>query len=349
MIKSGKFCGYLFMGWVALAVAVQAERLEPVLRARDVSGTVTVRRPGASAFEPIEEGRTYPYGSRFRTAAESSVRLAMSDNSAVRVLASTEIAFNESSSDARVKSVQLATGEIEAALGPDFVTAGNQLNVIAPDVITQAKGTLFRVASRFEQDLNIVIVRVLEGVVRILGENFEVAELSADQWVSLLSPQDASFVRLKNMRGNYEVTVMDEGLSAKQLPTEEGSVLKVWQRIVPDTGERVVTAVFSDPDGNEVETVSAIFRAGEASSFLADLADDGDDFPWDEFEDRPTAERRERAPRREGDNPMPPDEFIDELVERTLEDLLPGFGRVPAPPAPPAPPVRPTPTPRGRQ
>lgn len=352
MFTSRKFIVCFLVGCIAAAGAVQAERLEPVLRARDLTGTVTVQRAGADRFVPVEDGRTYPYGSRFRASAESSVRLAMSESSSVRVLANTEMVFTEGSRNANIKTVQLVRGEVEAYLGQNFQDAGNVLNVVAGSTVTQALGTRYRVASRYEQDLQIVVIRVLAGLVRVIGENFEVAELGTDDWLSLLSPPDESFLRLKNMRGQFDITVKDEDLSSKQLPTEEGSVLKIWQRIVPETGERVINAVFSDPDGREIENISLIYGPGEFADFLADVRDEDDEFPWDQ-DDRPVA-RPERPDPREKRNPMPPDDFMDELVDRTLEDLAPGFGTEPPPPPPPAPepprpPVRPTPTPRGRQ
>lgn len=347
MLGKTRFAGYLMVGFVGLALTAEAVRLEPALRARDVSGSVAVQRPGRSEFEPVEEGIAYAYGSRFRSAAESAVTLAMGEGNAVRVLAGTEIVFTEGSQNANVKTVRLLSGEVEATLSQDFAASGAVLNIEAANAVTQAIGTRYRVASRYEQDLQIVIVRVLAGVVRVLGENFEVAELGADQWLSLLSPPDASFLRLKSMRGEFEVTIKDEDKGDRRLAAEEGSVLKIWQRIVPETGERVITAVFSDPEGLMLEQVTVTYGPDEFADFVADIRDSDDEFPWDQL-DRPARTRDEDD---DGDNPMPPDAFMDELVQRSLEGLAPGAGRTPRlpRPQPPRPPQRPTPTPVGNQ
>jgi len=354
MFGKRKCTAYVLMGLVAVTVTVQADRLEPVLRARDVSGTVTVQRADHTSFEPIEEGFAYAYGSRFVAAAESSVTLEMAAGHTVRVLANTEIVFTEGSENPRIKTVRLIRGEVEASLGQKFHQGGHVLQIEAANALTQAVGTRYRVASRYEQDLQIVIIRVLAGVVRVLGENFEVAELQADQWLSLLSPPDESFLRLKNMRGAFDITVKDEEKENRRLPTEEGSVLKIWQRVVTETGERVVTAVFSDPDGQMVETVSVTFGPGEFADFWADVQRADEAFPRDSSDAPPRPRRVPRDPYPEGDNPMPPDDFMDELVERAVEDLSPGFGKTeaapaPPPPPPPRPPQRPTPTPVGNQ
>ena len=354
MLKSKRLGGCLLVACMAAAVSARAERLEPVLRAGDLTGTVTVRRAGDDSFKPVEEGRTYPYGSRFRTAAESGVLLAMSEASSVRIMANAEILFTESSRDASAKTVQVVSGEVEASLSRNFREGGNTLHVVAADVVTQAIGTRYRVASRMDKDLQIVIIRALSGIVRVMSENFEIAELKTDQWVSLLSPPDKSFMRLRNEQGEFDVQITNHDKSIRQLSTEEGSVLKIWQRIVPETGERIVHAVFTDPEGMEVANVSVTFAPGEYAGFLADVRDADDEFPWERLEDDPERTRRRRRERREPrdrDNPMPPDDVMHEYVQRTLEDLAPGAGKRPAstPTQPPPPRPRPSPTPVGRR
>ena len=337
-------------GMLAFATTLHAERLEPALMARDLVGTVTVQRPQRSEFNPVESGVAYPYGSRFRTQAESAVTLAMSDMSSVRVLAASDIVVLESTHAPQIKTVRVLDGEIEANLSAGFHSGGNILNVEAGNAVVQAKGTRFRVASRYDQDLRIVVVRVFAGLVQLLGENFQIAELGQDDWVSLLSPDDESFLRIKNMRGLFDVTIKEEDHTDRNINTEEGTVLKIWQRIVPESGERIVTSVLTDPEGEMIETITVVFQAGEFADFLSGVREDRD--PWDLVDPDTRRRRREDREPPTGDNPMPPDSFLDELVQRSIENENPGAGRRPAPPSPPRPqpprpPVRPTPTPVG--
>jgi hypothetical protein len=251
--------------------------------------------------------------------------------------------FKEGMRNRNEKTVHVLTGEVEADLDPKFGEGGNVLNIQAGKSIAQAVGTNYRVAVRDEQNLKIVVIRVLAGVVRVLGENFQIAELQEDEWVSLLSPPDDSFMRLKTLRGDFEVTVKDQDKSDRSVPTEKDSVVKIWQRIVPGTGERVISAVFSDPEGELVETITVTFDPNDYADFVQALMDDDGALPWEgiEDDDRPGGTVQAGA---DGDNPIPPDDFLDELVDRIIADLNAGVGSgiiiiIP--------PTTPTPTPVG--
>ncbi|MFU8780782.1 MAG: FecR domain-containing protein [Kiritimatiellia bacterium] len=345
MLHDRKFAGCLLVGLLTAAVCLGEEQLHPVLRARDVVGSVTVQRAGTRRYQPVEADVTYAYGSTFRTEADSSVRLEMSSESAVLILPATEIVFAESTQDARIKRVRLMRGEVEANLSAEFGESGYTLNIESANSVAQARGTRYRVATRFEEGFHTVVIRVLAGLVRVLGENFEVAEMGADEWLSLVGPPDNSFLRLHVMRGAFDLTVKDAEKENQNVGLQEGGVAKIWQQIVPETGERVVSVHFINPAGEEYDSVSVTFAAGEVADFLASIRDGGDDAAWGPaVEDRP-ARRREVA---DGENPIPPDVFLDELVDRLLEGLMPLAGRSPAI-AVPRPPVRPTPTPVGNR
>jgi hypothetical protein len=228
--------GFALAMIMVCSVAQGKRAAEPALRAQELVGNVMVQRPGGSDFEPIEEGMTYAYGSRFRTGVDSSVTLVLSFRNTVRVMAGSDILFSEGRQDRALKIVRVESGEVEAKLESSFRDGGNILQIEAGNTVTQLVGTHCRVGSRTEQDLRIVIVRVLSGIVRTLGENFDIKELKTDQWVSIMSPQDESFLNVKNLRGNFVVTIKDEDKSDLSLPTEEGSIVKIWQRVVSDTG-----------------------------------------------------------------------------------------------------------------
>lgn len=352
-VKHWTICMVAF-AMMALSAAAQNAILPPVFRITDMMGECMVKTPTANSFEPAELMRTYPYGTAIRTGVRSSVVLTISEGNTIRLLANTDIVFNESATDSRIKNVKLNDGEVEADLEANFHQNGNALNVETATAICGAVGTRFRVASRREQDLRVVVVRVLAGIVRVYGENFQIAELGAEEWVSLLAPPDQSFLRLKNLQGNYDVTVKDEDGNDKQIPTEPESVLKIWQRTVPETGERVVTLTFNDPMGQMVESITVTFAPGEFAEFARRVQ--GEDDPWAILEDDRAGQMdrdRDEDPG-ERDNPEPPDEDLIIFIDRQIDEENIEINRnIPEPPTPstptPTPPSTPSPTPVGRR
>jgi len=329
MIRTG-LC-FVLATVVATTVTAQ-QNLDPVFQVSGVNGDCKISLPGQDDFRPVEEFKTYPYGSRIITANRSSLVMAISEGNVVRVLANADLVFNEDPSNTRIKNVRLNDGEVEVELRTNFHENGNALNVETATATCGAVGTHFRVASRLEQDLRIVIFRVIRGLIRVYGENFEVPEMKADDWLSLLSPSDRSFLRLKNMKGAFDIRIKDENMNDRNMPTREGFVLKIWQQVVPETGERVVTAVLTSPAGELIETVSVTFGPeGERK--------DGEpgDIGWNED---PAKTRKQRRQERGGENPQPPEDFMDELIRNVMDNVNVEFFRAP---------LRPTPTPVGRR
>lgn len=312
----------------ALATMASAQDiLDPAFRVIRVTGDCQVGIPGQDGLQPAEESKAYPYGSTIRTGARSSLVAVLSEGNVVRILANADLVMDESSSDSKVKNVRLTEGEVEVELNSAFHKGGNKLNVETATAICGAVGTHFRVASRLEQDLRIVIIRVIEGIVNAYGDNFEVLTLDANDWLSLLSPGDRSFLRLSNMKGEFDIRIKDQDMNDKDIPTKEGNVLKIWQRLVPETNERVITAQITSPDGTIIEEVVVTIGGEQAPD--PDRAG-----PWTD-DKIPTGE--------ETGNPLPPEDFIKDLIDRLLNEENVEFIIETRPPA------APTPTPAGKR
>ncbi len=322
---------------MTLAMGVIAQQnLDPVFLITGVNGDCQISLPGQTEFVAVEESKAYPYGSRILTASRSSLIINISAGNVVRVLANADVIMDENTSNPKVKNVRLNESEVEVELNRHFHEGGNALNVETATAICGAVGTHFRVASRLEQDLRIIIFRVISGIISVYGDNFEVIKMKADNWLSLLSPADRSFLRLKNEKGEFGINVKTEDGPDRTLSTKEGHVLQIWQRVIPETGERVITLVLTSPDGEMLENITITFAEGDKSPF-------GVDGPvgWDEEDDQDQPDRPDRGER---DNPVPSDDFLDELIAEVLDDVNVEF--LPDPPKPPQPP---TPTPVGRR
>lgn len=317
--------------------ATAQQNLDPVFQITSVNGNCRISLPGEATFAEAEENRAYPYGSRIQTGPRSSLLMRISDGNTVRVLANADVVFNEDTSNSKIKNVQLHSGEVEVQLNRDFHDGGNQLNVETATAICGAIGTHFRVASRMEQDLRVVVIRVLRGKLHVYGENFEVGEMGENQWLSLLSPPDRSFMRMKSMKGNFSINVKEADMSNREIPLNEGMVVNLWQLDVPESNQRIITVAINAANGEQLDTFTIIFEEGEVP-FFGEPGAAG----WREA---PTSRRRPAWRREAGDNPLPPDDFIDELIDRVIDDVNVDFRPAPGP----RPPRPPSPTPVGRR
>ena len=274
----------VFSTVIAMTTATFAD-FEPLFQAIDITGDCSLQRPTEDSFSPAEDSKAYPYGTKIITGESSSLTILFSEGNFCRILADANVNVDEDKKNAKLKIIRINSGEVEIELKEDFHKNGFGLNVETATATCSAIGCKFRVASKAEDDLQVIIVRVVEGMVRVFGENFEVATLDANDWISLLSPSDRSFLRMKTMKGKFDVTIKDADMNDKKILTEEGVVLKIWQRLVPETAQRVVTVVLTAPDGTLIETFTVTYGKDEKPPF--DGVTDDEDDPADTTDDDP--------------------------------------------------------------
>lgn len=248
---------------------------EPLFKVTKITGNCSLQRPTEKAFSPAKTSKAYPYGTKIKTGKGASLVISFSKGNICRILANANVSVDEDSQNKKLKVIRINTGEIEVNLLEDFHKNGDQLNVETATATCTAIGCKFRVASKTEDALQVVIVRVIEGAVRVFGENFDAKKLGDSDWLSLLSPSDRSFLRLKTMKGKFDITIKDKDMQDKAIPTVEGTVLKIWQRYVPESKQRVVTVVLTDPDGTLVETHTVTYDAGVPSPFNGNVGGQG--------------------------------------------------------------------------
>jgi len=246
---------------VATLTATAFADFEPLFQVIDITGDCSLQRPQEDSSSPAESNKAYPYGTKIITGKRSALTISFSEGNICRILANANVSVDEDKSNAKLKIIRINKGEVEVELQEDFHKNGDELNVETATATCSAIGCKFRVASKAEEDLQVVVIRVIEGMIRVFGENFSAATLDENDWLSLLSPADRSFLRLKTMKGEFDVAIKDEEMQDKTIPTTEGTVLKIWQRFVPETGQRVVTVVLTAPDGTLIETFTVTYNA----------------------------------------------------------------------------------------
>jgi len=280
----------VFSTVIALTTATFAD-FEPLFQVIDITGDCSLQRPTEDSFSPAEDLKAYPYGTKIITGEQSSLTISFSQGNLCRILADANVNIDEDKKDSKLKIIRLNSGEVEIELKEDFHKNGYGLNVETATATCSAIGCKFRVASKAEEDLQVIIIRVIEGMIRVFGENFDAATLDENDWISLLSPSDRSFLRLKTMKGEFDVTIKAEDMQDKAIPTEEGTVLKIWQRFVPETGQRVVTVVLTAPDGTLIETFTVTYGEGQNPPFEGGQEKGTGDKPADEPQPRDDGEK----------------------------------------------------------
>jgi len=315
---------FILCSVTAMVGSVAQAGFEPLFQVAEISGDCRLQRPTEDALSPAEQSKAYPFGTKIVTGKNSSLVVSFSEGNTCRILANADLSIDESLIDSKLKIVRLNNGEVEIELKEDFHKGGYALNVETATAVCGAIGCKFRVASKAEEDLRVIIIRVIEGMIRVHGDNFSAATLTKDDWLSLLSPSDRSFLRLKTMKGEFDITIKDKDLQDKNIPTKEGTVLKIWQRTVPGTKQHVVTVVITAPDGQLKETFTVTYEEGQGSGYGDDLIGDKDRDTPPGGEDVPPGERR---------NP----EFRDEPQYGEPEDVFPPKD------------LEPTPTPVGKR
>ncbi len=245
-----------------LASSALAE-FEPLFRIVEITGECTIKRPDDAAFEPAIDEKAYPYGTEVKTGPRSTAVVVLSQGNTCRVLANAQITMTEDAANPKLKSVLLSDGEVHVKLREDFHQDGSEFNVETAQAICGAIGCEFRVASQIEDELRVIIVRVVDGEIRVTGAFYNIDSLKANNWVSLIAPQDNSFLRIKNMKGEYEVRLKEGETGERSVTTKEGAVLKVWTKVVPETGEMVVSVSITDASGKLLETIVAVFTPEE--------------------------------------------------------------------------------------
>lgn len=137
-----------------LVTLIVALGLATLVHAADITGftatavTGTCEVQQGDAFIAITLNQEYPFGTVVRTGRNSFADLKFSENNTFRLLARTQIAINQNTSNPKLKVLKLETGSIELKL--DDYPKDHKLQVETPTAVCGAVGTRFVVS--FESD-----------------------------------------------------------------------------------------------------------------------------------------------------------------------------------------------------
>jgi len=207
-------------------------------------------------FQPAVEGQPYPYGSTLKTGRKSSLVIVLSDGNECRVLANTVMTLNEATLNKKVKSVRLDEGKIEVSLLSDYAADGSDFSVETPAAVCGVIGSKLKAEAATEGDLHIGIFGCVEGKLRVLGPQFELPLLDADDVVSIAATTDKSFIRIKNVAGTFPIVVKDSNGASKTFEMKNDCVVKIWQRLSATGDFMHVTLLIIGPDEALIEAIN---------------------------------------------------------------------------------------------
>ena len=203
-----------------VSVAVVAAPFEPLFRIKESEGQCSVKTPGGGGFEDLVEGRAYHHGTKVRTGVGAKAVLELSAGNECDASAATVVRVSDSKKDRKLRIVELYEGKVLMTLEWGFEES-NILHIVTATATCQPMGGgSYEIQSQTEHDLKVVVVRCVEGKIRVFSPYlYDVPELEKDERISISGARDRSFVRLKNVKGSYDVHVKDSEGSPKIIET----------------------------------------------------------------------------------------------------------------------------------
>jgi hypothetical protein len=265
-----KGCFLVIAATITFSTATLQAALEPLVRVTDLKGTCTVVKPDGTSLT-AEEGVAYPYGSVLRTGADSSMNLMIASETFARLLPSSDLSL-KGSMDSLIKALQLNSGSIEVTLG-DGVGPGETLvtSTLPAVSVTGAKCT-FRVAATQEGNMTVAVITAVNGNMSVSGPQYDVTMLPKGAQLSIVTPPDMQFIRIKDLEGDYEVTVTDSEGAPKNIKMKEGTVLKIWREAIPDSDMIAVTVLVTDANGVLKEKITSTQQQSEGMAAAPDVS-----------------------------------------------------------------------------
>ena len=245
----------LMLFCVAFVTSVTAAEFAPLFTVKDITGTATIDVPGSDGPVPIEAGRAYPYGSTIRTDSGTSLNISFSDGNAARINGNSVIALKQDSDDGSIKVIHLHSGRIDLNLEEGF-EANNGLEILTRCCsIVALKGGSSSVDAKAEGDLKVTVIKVTKGELEASGPSYNIPLLTDNNAVTVSCSDDRSFVRIRDLEGDYGIEIDDEDGATRLVEMEKDSVIKILRKPSDvDSNVLIVTILEINSDG---EIVSA--------------------------------------------------------------------------------------------
>lgn len=261
-----------------MAAAAFAEPYTRLFRIHNPIGDCRVKRPGATAFEPAERDKAYPFGTRVECGKDSSAVLLFSDADAVRLLdhSAAVVKLEDGEEASRVVAIESGTAltRVRPSTAENFIVVdtpagrvrsmnGNCKIVVTGIAATRSEPAAYDVELRAEP----------ASKMRFIGSQFIIPILKNGFGARVLSAADDSRTVVTDLLGDYGVLIntgldrdppepYEENPSLNRINLSAKAAVSLWREKAPVGGATVVAVLATTPSGKGRESFA--FAVGKA-------------------------------------------------------------------------------------
>lgn len=235
-------------------------------------GSVKVLKPGLSEWQPLEEGRFFPFGSQVRVECQlvGKVRLqprvefAFGPSVTMKITNAVEFAVREAPMGDKKRTVILRSGDFFFSLPLGFP---KNLFSVATENLTccdMAGNSVF--SRRFCEDGDEFTLKVVTGLMKLEGRHFKAERVEPADQISVRTTQDGLFSSLRGITGSLDLTLDQGTVREHDFETNEdhevdkslgfvlspGCSVKIFRRRASVGGRMVVSTMTFNTKGDMV-------------------------------------------------------------------------------------------------
>jgi hypothetical protein len=243
------------LGFLTLATSMPAQSFDYLFRVTGCKGDCQVKKPGAAAFEPVFNGKAYPFGTIVRTGRNGELFVVFSQEDSLRLYPQSELSVwePEGTSGNSNRVVRLANGKIEIVVREGL--AEQSLVVETPIAACDSFAgrsamelTKSKKPTRNRLDLS-QLIHTETGALRVRGPQFSIPKMKSGSTARLESSLDRTITRITNESNDYLVNIENGTDAPVALETTTHSTVRICREQAPVGGKLVVSVLETAPDG----------------------------------------------------------------------------------------------------
>jgi len=214
-----------------------------------------VQTPGSTTPVEARTGKLLAYGTTIRTARGASLVIILSEDNTCTIGGNAVLTMAEDPSDPTRKILELHRGKADIALEEGY-REQNTLTVLTRCTAANIlKGGASSVDARTEADLRVVVIVIQKGEIEASGPQFEIPLLADKSAVTIACAEDLSFIRLRDIQGEYDVQVDEADGKTRLVEMVKDSVIKILRKTSEVDANILIVTVLEVHDGRVADDI----------------------------------------------------------------------------------------------